>query len=619
MGIEIFNGSTWVSNNDPEIYNGSSFVNIQKGEVYNGSGWNTFYNRFDGTINIPTLTLSSNTVSTITVRVTLPTGSPYKTRVTVGMGLSAFYKPATPAVGAIDQTQSFTGLTANTTYSFYALATYYDATTDEVVGTSETVFKDFSTDAYALTVPTTPTNTSRGQYALNFEATSNANYSTNVSTAYIQFELEAFDIFTGWYYVATEDSSNLPSDDVGGAKQVTFANLTSGLTYRCRARTVYSTVSENSSWSAYSDNVTTKQPVAKNTGLMSGNNTTYLSSSFISATSNITDNPASYASDGNFSSVWISDPVSSTSSASESRTSLQAIRIFGGAQITPGTEFSGSSASTATLTGVTGLRFASSRIWIFGTTNPKTVYIYFTPVIPYTSTFASSVSLSGFTTRGIANGTYTILSVDTPTISGQTYYRVRFSITGATNTGSSTSPTIHTGYMTGNSLSINKPNAVAPSSVQTSPISGNITSITFTDNGSAFGLCDAVGGTLTRNYTAVTYKTSGNETVYLSFRPNSVDYSTPRMTTSNHLRVKNGPGARTITASINGTSLGSLAFASEQTRDFSIPSQINTQYDAYLGGNYFTVTLTVPRVDSGFGWYAQVFETQISYTYTVIE
>lgn len=619
MGIEIFNGSTWVSNNDPEIYNGSSFVNIQKGEVFNGSGWNTFYNRFDGTINTPTLTLSSNTVSAITVRVTLSTGSPYKTRVTVGMGLSAFYKPTTPAVGAIDQTQSFTGLTANTTYSFYALATYYDATTDEVVGTSETIFKDFATDAYALTVPTTPVNTSRGQNALNFEATSNANYSTNASTAYIQFELEAFDIFTGWYYVATENSSNLPSDDVGETKQVTFANLISGSTYRCRARTVYSTVDENSSWSAYSDNVTTKQPVAKSTGLMSGNNTTYLSSSFISATSSITDNPASNASDGNFTSVWISDPVSSTSSASESRTGLQAVRIFGGLEVTPGTEFSGSSAPTATLTGVTGLRFQSTRLHIFGTTNPKTVHIFFNRLIPYTSDFGNSVTLSGFTAYNIANGSYTISTATTVTLGGVTYWRIGFSINSATNTGTAASPTFVTAYMTGVTLSINKPNAVAPSSLQTNATSGNIKSITFSDTGTAFGLCDAVGGTLTRNYTAVTYKASGNETVYLSFRPNSVDYSTPRMTTSNHLRVKNGPGARTIAASINGTSLGSLAFTSEQTRDFSIPSQINTLYDAYLGGNYFTVTLTVPRLDSGFGWYAQIYETQISYTYTVIE
>lgn len=619
MGIEIFNGTTWVSSSDPEIYNGSTFVNIDKGEVYNGSNWNTFYQRFSGTANEPTLTLSSNTVNSITVRVTLPTGSPYKTRITVGTGLSAFNKPTTPAVGAIDATQSFTGLTPDTTYSFYAQATYYDSITDEVLGISNTVFRDFSTLAYVITTPTTPVNTSRGQNALNFQAESNANYSINASTAYIQFELEAFDIYYGWYYVATENSSNLLSNDTNQAKQVTFANLTSGFTYRCKARTIYPTINKNSNFSAYSSNTTTTQAVAKNTGLMPVTNTDYLFTGSVVASSQLSYDPASDASNGNFDDVWTSDPVASTYYTSEGRTSLEAVRVFGGLQVTPSTEFSGSSASEAALTGVTGLRFTSSRIYITGTTNPKTVYIYFLSAIPYTSSFAPSVSLSGYSTRGIPNGTYTITSALTVSLSGTTYYRIGFSISGATNTGTITNPTIHTGYMTGNTLSVNKTTQVAPNSVQTSPISGNITSITFADTGAAFGLCNAVNGTLTRYYTAVNYKTSGNETVYANFAPKSSTYSTPRITTSNILRVKNGPGARTISASINGTSLGSLSFSSEQIRDFSIPSQINTQYDAYLAGNYFTVTLTVPRVSTAFGWYSQIYEIQLSYTYTVIE
>jgi len=617
MGIEIFNGSTWVSNNDPEIFNGSSFVNIEKGEVYNGSGWNTFYQRFSGTVNTPTITLESRTLTSITVRVALPNGSPYKTQVLVYRDtnpLGAAYVPTTAAVGAISGTKTETGLSVNTSYTFSAYAIYYDASTNEQVSNSTTVSQTFSTLNYAITVPTTPVNTSRGQYALNFESTSNANYSTNVSTAYIEFQLEALDIFSGWYYVATKDSSNLSSNDLNESKQVTFGSLNSGITYRCKARTIYSTISQNSSWSAYSSNVTTLQTVVKNTGLMSSNNTTYLNSGFALSSSELSSNPASDGSNNNFSDNWISDPVSSTKTVSESRTVTSLTRVFGLLKASVSTAFSGGTANTAALSGVTALRYNGPRVYTFNFGASRFTWLYFLSDIPYKSTFSNLVTLGNFSSSLAINGSRLIGGE-----SIQSGYFVRiFQIPGAGLTGSQSNPTITSGYLQGSSLSSNK-SQQTPHSVETDS-NGNIVAILFNDTGTTFPTAESVGGTLTRYYTTTTYKGSGNETLNVYFQPKSGTYSTPRMISgSNHLRVKNGSGARYIAASINGTSLGSLYFESDQTRDFTIPSQINLQYDAYLGANYFTASLTVPRVDSGFGWYASIYETQISYSYSALE
>jgi len=616
MGIEIFNGSTWVSNNDPEIFNGSSFVNIKKGEVYNGSGWNTFYQRFSGTVNTPTITLQSRTLNSITVKVELQNGSPHKTQVLVYRDTNPFglaYVPATAAVGAISGTKTETGLSVNTSYTFSAYAIYYDASTNEQVASSTTVSETFSTLNYSITVPTTPVNKSREKHALKFESTSNAKYSINASTAYIEFELQALDPLSGWFYVADKDSSNLSSNDLDESKEVTFNNLNSGTTYRCRARTKYSTISQNSNYSEYSSNITTLQTVVKNTGYISSNNTTYLSNGFAIAGSQLSSNPANNGSNNNFSDNWISNPVSGTETLSESRSVTNLSRGLGVLKASVGTVFSGASANKAKLSGVTGLRYNSPKVYTFNLNNTRFTWLYFLSNIPYTT--SNQVTLGNFSSSLAINGVRTITGVATQ---GQSHVR-KFQITGAALTGSASNPTITSGYLQGASLSSNK-SEQTPHSVETDPISGNIIAILFNDTGTTFPTAESVGGTLTRYYTTTTYKGSGNEALTVYFQAKSGTYSTPRMISgSNHLRVKNGSGARYIAASINGTSLGSLYFESDQIRDFTIPSQINPKDEGLLGANYFTVSLTVPRVDSGFGWYASIYETQISYSYNQLE
>lgn len=423
MAIQIWNGSSWVTSDDPEVFTGGTWTNVQKGEVYTSTGWQVFYLRvtpiaptitlnsrtstsitvnvfvptgtpyktqvtiwrvagvetnipatpavgqissmytqsglsantsytfsaytryYDATTNelvaqsstttfttstlavviqSPTLTLntSGTTVSSITVNTTLPTGSPYKTQITVFRNDNPFDPgeiPGTPAVGAISGTFTQTSLSVNTSYNFSAYATYYDATTNDVVGVSATTTNTFSTLNYLLTVPTNVTNTFRATTSLTFEADSNANFTRNASTAYIEFELSRF-LGGVWTVVPpNEGSSALPNNDTTATRNATFNSLVPGATYRARARTIYSTIGRSSGYSGYTANVTTR--VTETTGYVPLNNSTYMNTSVSSASASSTAFGflPSQASDGSTSTVWASDPLVSTTST-ETRT-----------------------------------------------------------------------------------------------------------------------------------------------------------------------------------------------------------------------------------------------------------------------------------------------------------
>ena len=201
MTIQIKTGpgaDDWTTVTNPQIKTGpgaDDWTSVNKGEIKTGAGandWTTFYQRFSGATN-PTITSSSKTFTSVTVRV--QTSNPERKRVIVYRGtdlgtVQAFpLAENSPTSSSINQTFTFSGLTDNTSYTFYCYTNFY-AEDGTFIESSETVSVTVTTSAYTITTPTTPTNTSRGQNALNFEATSNANYSTNVSTTYIEFELE---------------------------------------------------------------------------------------------------------------------------------------------------------------------------------------------------------------------------------------------------------------------------------------------------------------------------------------------------------------------------------------------------------------------------------------------
>jgi hypothetical protein len=242
--------------------------------------------------------------------------------------------------------------------------------------------------------------------------------------------------------------------------------------------------------------------------------------------------------------------------------------------------------------------------------------LYFLSDVPFGA--GTTVTLSGFSGLNI-DGSRTIGGVDTYSPEpGVIFYRKTFFLSTAVLTGNEANPTIFlNAYAQIGSFSTNKTKQ-APFSVTTNS-DGNITNIAFSDSGTAFPNARLVNGTLTRYYKTYTPKGAGSETLNVLFQPKSTYTNSRMISGSNHLRIKNGGQARTITASINGTSLGSLAFTADETKDFSIPSQITPLYDAYLGQSYFNVALSVPRIATAYGYYATIYEVQISYSHNVLE
>lgn len=157
MAIQIWNGSSWVTSEDPEVFSGGLWTNVQKGEVYTSTGWQVFYLRILPAV--PTITLGSRTSSSITVNVSVPTGSPYKTQVTIWRVAGVETNiPSSPAVGEISSTYTQSGLSVGTSYTFSAYTKYYDPTTNELVAQSSTTTFTASTLSTIITAPTITLN-----------------------------------------------------------------------------------------------------------------------------------------------------------------------------------------------------------------------------------------------------------------------------------------------------------------------------------------------------------------------------------------------------------------------------------------------------------------------------
>lgn len=632
MPIEIFNGSSWVNVSDPEVYDGSNFVNIQKGEVYDGSSWRTFYNRFSGTVNTPTLTLSSRTISTITVQVTLPTGSPYKTQVTVyrttnALGASLIPSPA--AVGAISGTKTETGLTHNTSYQFSAYASYYDSG-GNLLAQSATVTQNFSTLDYTITTPTTPQNSARATTSLSFTSFSNANYVANGSyytaTPYVEFQL----FQTSNNAFISIQTATLPLNDVLSQVSVTFSNLTSGVSYYCKARTYYySPVSQYSSFSLNSASTTTSVATPAYTTLMASNNTTYLDFGTVTASSEYNSTYiASRASDGNNSTEWISAAQGGTTEVGPYNVSISYI-VRSSSQITyaPISNFLGTP-SRARTSGISSYPIGSDTniagdfynlkytTWNFTLLGTTTRYTWFAKTGSVPPTAGDTIRVRSVSTA--LNLDWVVDGKQTQVYGGSTHQVLSVLSPGKPLVGSTTNPiNSANGYMLG--LTINGGTSLTTlnrTTYQTVGAGTTNTLLKFNDTQGAFSQIDTDGSI--DYYYSTSSSGAGNETLYVVFDPKESTYPSPRITTNNELSIRNGNQIRNISAKINGVSLGTLSFTAGQTRAFSIPQTINTQYDAFLNRNVFTVELTVPRISdvNAGGWVASIVETQISYTYT---
>lgn len=568
------------------------------------------------TIQAPTITLNSRTVSSITVNTSLPTGSPYKTQITIFRNDNPFDPeeiPATPAVGAASGTFTQTGLAVNTSYTFSAYATYYDAATNDIVATSSTTTASFSTLDYILTIPTTPVNTFRTANSLTFEANSNANYSRNASVAYIEFDLFVNSAGT-WLYWDTQGSSALTNDDVTRTRNVTFSSLTSGGTYRARARTVYSTIGQNSGYSANSASVTTLTPTK--TGYVPLNNATHMDTSLSSASASSTafGYLPSYASDGSASTVWASDLLSSTTTTESQtlseieRTSTQ-VTYYWTSKSALGSieEIDVDSVTTLTTTtldvwryqGSGGARYAALR-YSSGTNPP----FYAGDAVTVSGTPAGTTGVKVITNRKFDSGT------------GR--YAIEVSYTGTTYDSNWISDSGTVSGSSSNGNNVNNLNTVGYKTV----VSSSSTSASISTSGvgftPAFTLATVNGSVLLRGRAN---KGAGTETLTLNFSPKTTN-SNPRMIGGvDGIRITNDSvGTQTFTVArllSDGSWLDfatGVSLAANATGTYHFTGTVSPV--SVLGANFFSFRITANRVNPGSGgWYSSFKEVLIQYTY----
>lgn len=567
------------------------------------------------TIQAPTITLNSRTVSSITVNTSLPTGSPYKTQITIYRDTNPFDTqeiPAVPAVGAASGTFTQTSLSVNTSYTFSAYATYYDAATNDIVATSSTTSASFSTLDYLLTVPTTPVNTFRSSNSLTFEADSNANYSRNTSTAYIEFDLFVLSSGT-WLYWDTQGSSALTNDDVTRTRNVTFSSLSSGTTYRARARTVYSTIGQNSGYSANSASVSTFTPTK--TGYVPLNNATHMNTgaSSASASSTAFGYVPAYASDGSALTVWASDPLSSTTSTqtvslSEIERTSSDITYYWLTKSTLGSidEVDVDGITTLTTTPIERQRFNSGtslRVYLrySSGTNP-----------PFYTGDAVSITNS---VDGVNGSPKTVLN--RKQLDGRwTYEFLRTS--GGTDAGwisdtSTIAGTVANGNQVSNLNTVGFKTATSSSATSATILSSSAGTTP------AFSLATVNGSIILRGRTN---KGSGTETLTLNFSPNTAN-STPRMIGGvDGIRITND-SAGTQTFSIARLLSDGVTWSTFAT-DVSLAANATDTYHfagtmspvVILGINFFSFRITANRVNPGSGgWYSSFKEVLIQYTY----
>ena len=626
MAIQIKTGSgpnDWATVS-PQIKTGSGpndWTNVNKGEIYTGSGWSTFYQRFSGTVNTPTITLSSRTVNSITVQVTLPTGSPYKTQVTVyrtSNALGASNIPASPAIGSISGFKTETGLSANTSYSFSAYALYYDPTTNEVLQQSATVTETFSTLAYVITTPTTPVNSFRSTSSLSFQSTSNANYSTNASAAYIEFEFYQLDIFLGWQYYTTLNR-NLTNNDSDQTLTATITSLSMGSTFRCRARTVYSSINETSPWSSYSTAATTQQYVTSyipsSSTFAAANNSTHFSNYATSGSSFKDANKVySNGSDGDTGTEWMSNPyTTSTVNTNETRTinRLSATTGFGGVVFYTTSAAHNLTNGTYSYSGVTISSLIYSIVFIESTTG----FVFVT--LPSSAPGA----LSGtFTVNGCSDSRFnTSYTIDTYTTLGDGNKRIRAVRPSSIPSGLVPSSPKGSALMSGaaNGVSI----GLLGGGALESPI--------YTDNNTTFRRFDAHATDIsdTAASGSVTYtvssqqqvpKTSPNDEILrLAFQPNLPSGATNVQLEAIQTRC-GGVASPRIVIEVNGgvaTRTLSSGLSANTADIWTVPSGIQPNTTNLGVSNCWYIALIVRSGTSGSLLYSTISEVQIRYSY----
>ena len=332
MAIQIKTGSgsnDWATVS-PQIKTGSGsndWTNVNKGEIKTGpnsTDWATFYQRFSGSIVSPTLSLSSSSLSSITIRAQVVSGSPYPTRILIwnndnGSALQGQYlypSGGSGSIGAIDSTYTSTGLNVNQSYQFAAYTEYLDG--GNVVATSNITYFTASTKA-----PIAPTITIESK-------TANSITVRVIHTDSLNRRVVVYRSGSGGPDTRYTPSSTTFSSSSTLNNTYTFSGLSQNTRYFFYAYVIYEQGSTQSN--TVSTFTTTQYWSAKSSGYVAGNNSAYISS-FAAHAIYLSDTKSGMTTSVN---SWVSGSEPSKSSDGSTVTQWQAFDV--GLQTTTGTQ-----------------------------------------------------------------------------------------------------------------------------------------------------------------------------------------------------------------------------------------------------------------------------------------
>lgn len=626
MGIEVRGNSGWNPYYDPEVYTATGWKDILFGEIYTGTGpiggWSYFYVRIN-VVN-PVISFVSRTQTSITVNVSHSNPDSDRVRVYIyrvgagGVPVNGQYVPnSSGTTGTINQNYTQSGLQLGTNYTFGAYAEYLDANGNIMI-TSDVVQQTYATSTFDLYTPSTPSLTNRGYNesggvytgTLTFQSSSNPLFSTNGSTAYIQFQLT-----DGFSTTLTLNSANLSNNDSLQSRSVTFTGLNLGSQWLCRARTIYTTISEQSDWSAYSAVATTvnweRIYVPSQTTWVSMQGSGF--SSFVAtASSSKSGGAPANASDGSTSNQWASDPNEITQTITQqSRNITTSLYTFGTIRHDVSGTHNIANPSTSGSTAINSLTFA-----LAGKCFTNTSYIVFEISDAYSilrgnGTINGSglsgvdgVSRTILTTQPVTGGVRQILfarptgvAVDQISSSGTLFFGSSSTINGVSISSLGGSGTLF--YVDSNTFDRAEPSN--PGEMPTTTTSGTVT-------------YDVVSNTSTP-------KGPGLETLTLFAAPSGM--SSPRRNVRlESVYYKHG----TITSSdVDIRVNGNLIASGSRSADSILLSPVagsniapNYTSSGLSGGNGWYLQLNVQRGVSGSSYVSTVSEVQLRYSYEVL-
>lgn len=626
MGIEVrTSSSAWTQYYDPEIFTGTGpnngWQNILFGEIYTGTGPNNGWDYFYVRINIvdPVITLSSRTQTSITINVTHSNPDADTVRVyvyRVGDEANGQYLPnSSGTTGTISGTFTSSGLTLGTNYTFRAYAEYLDGSGNVMV-TSGVTSQTIQTQTYNLYTPSIPSlgtrgyNVSGGTYSgtLEFTSSSNPLYSQNQSASYIQFELT-----NGFGTTYTLNSSALSNSDSLQSSSVTFTGLGLGTQWICRARTVYTTISQQSDWSAYSAAATTvnwtRQYVPSQTGWTHFGNSSAYTGYTTSGTSTKSGSSTSYVSSGT-NDEWISDPYTTTTGTTTESRSLNTIAAaFGFVEHQVSGTHNITSGSTGTTT-VSSITYNGT-----GKCFTDTTYI----VIQVDASQSAPAGAATIFSSGISGVDGVSRNIASTSVSGGVR-DVRFLRSG---TGVAANQIGNAGRLV--MFSGGKVGGVFVSDLGGTSTLTVVNSSTFTrpepsqpSTGISTTTC-----TGTVNYpvtsTIQVPKGAGSETVTLWARPTGLPADYRDVQLEHMYYTHGGLGPSTVTVIVNGNSVTSRSVSADASFT-SVTPQVAPNYTSIggTGGNGWFVTIAVTRVNNGGLYYSTVDEARFRYSYEVL-